>query len=196
MDVTPEQVIECMNEAKIKDWVLMGLHGYVGYLPMPRATQDVDVMVPYRERKAAERAISARWPELKLVQLSQVSRFSDPSDVDHEGKPNPVIDLMMPWGPFQETILKKYVIRSEDLVSRYPTVEAAIVSKYAALVSPNRKMAKKHFDAGDLRQIICHNIDSINRDVIQQLGDQVWENGGAELLEFIELALQEKPFPL
>jgi hypothetical protein len=53
MDVTPQQVIECMQNAGIRNWVLMGLHGYVGYLHMPRATQDVGVMVSYSERDQA-----------------------------------------------------------------------------------------------------------------------------------------------
>ena len=51
MDITPQQVIDCLVAANVKEWVLMGLHGYVGYLPMPRATQDVDVMVPFSQRE-------------------------------------------------------------------------------------------------------------------------------------------------
>lgn len=39
VDVTRSEVIDCLVEAGVKNWVLMGLHGYVGYLPMPRATQ-------------------------------------------------------------------------------------------------------------------------------------------------------------
>jgi hypothetical protein len=57
MDITPRQVIDCLRAAGIKDWVLMGLHGYVGYLPDPRATQDVDVLVPYAEKDVAKAAI-------------------------------------------------------------------------------------------------------------------------------------------
>ena len=64
VDVTPEEVIACMIEAKIKNWVLMGLHGYVGYLPMPRATQDVGVMVAYSEKLVAAKAIETCWPML------------------------------------------------------------------------------------------------------------------------------------
>ena len=36
MDITPQDVIDVLNEAGVNDWVLMGLHGYVGYLPQPR----------------------------------------------------------------------------------------------------------------------------------------------------------------
>ena len=195
VDVTPQEVIECFTEADIKGWVLMGLHGYVGYLPMPRATQDVDVMVPYSQKERAAKAVSIRWPMLAQQTLPQVVRFADPTDVDETGKPKPVIDIMLPWSPFQVTILRDHVIHDPDTGSRYPTLEAAIVSKYAPLVSPHRSREKKEYDAGDLRRIIRANYDAIDRTIIKLLGDQVWEHGGDELLSFLELALEDKPFP-
>jgi len=196
MDVTPEQVIECMNDAKIKNWVLMGLHGYVGYMPMPRATQDVDVMVPYSGRAAAEKAIAARWPELIKSSLPQVTRFMDGNDLDSNGRPKPVVDLMLPWAPFQVSILRKHFRLDPKTNSRFPTIEAAIVSKYAPLVSPHRSWERKQQDGVDLRNLIRNNIKDIDRTIIRDLANQVWEGGGAELLEFVELALQEKPFPV
>lgn len=195
MDVTPEEVIECFNEAKIKNWVLMGLHGYVGYLPMPRATQDVDVMVPYSQKNKAARAVESRWPMLTQQTLSQVVRFADMQDCDADGKPKPVIDIMLPWSPFQELILKEHVIEDSESRSRYPTLEAAIVSKYAPLISPYRSAEKKAYDAGDLRRIIKSNAESIDRERLRELGNLVWEQGGTDVLHFIELALQDQPFP-
>ena len=195
VDVTPEEVIDCFNEAKIKNWVLMGLHGYVGYLPMPRATQDVDVMVPYSQKKRAVTAIRKRWPTLSQQELSQVVRFADPQDCDAAGKPKPVIDVMLPWSPFQEFILKEHVIVDRETNSRYPTVEAAIVAKYAPLISPHRSWDKKQQDAVDLRRIIKANEKSIDREKLKALGDLVWEQGGEEVLSFIDLALQDQPFP-
>jgi hypothetical protein len=44
MDITPQDVIDVLNSGGVKNWVLMGLHGYEGYLPDPRATQAVDVL--------------------------------------------------------------------------------------------------------------------------------------------------------
>lgn len=55
VDVTPQEVIDVLNEAGAKQWVLMGLHGYIGYMPDPRATQDVYVMVRHSERKRPKR---------------------------------------------------------------------------------------------------------------------------------------------
>ncbi len=196
MDVTPQQVVDCFVAAKIRNWVLMGLHGYVGYLPMPRATQDVDVMVSYVEKTMATKAIARCWPTLIQTSLSQVVRFMDPADVDQDGNPQPVIDVMLPWSPFQELILKEHVIEDEQTGSRYPTVEAAIVSKYAALVSPHRSWEKKQQDAVDLRRIIRANHNQIDQDRLRTLAALVWENGAEELTSFLHLAITEKPFPI
>jgi hypothetical protein len=195
VDITPEQVIDCLNQAEITNWVLMGLHGYVGYLPMPRATQDVDVMVPFSQRTRAAKALADRWPMLEQVDLPQVVRFLDPTDLDPEGKPKPMIDLMLPWGKYQETILKKHVIVNEEAKSRYPTLEAALVSKYAALVSPHRSREKKEQDSVDFRRIVRANHTSIDQEKLTELASQVWENGAAEILQFIELTLADKPLP-
>lgn len=196
VDVTPQEVIECMIQAGVKNWVLMGLHGYVGYLPMPRATQDVDVMVPYSQRKRAADAVGARWPMLTRVELPQVIRFMDSTDLDHEGHSKPVVDVMCPWSPFQETILKEHVLIDESTGSRYPTVEAALASKYAALVSPHRDRDKKEYDAGDFRKIARANQENIDRQRLSALASQIWERGGIEILEFIDLTLQNKPLPV
>ena len=195
VDVTPQQVMDCLNNAGIKNWILMGLHGYVGYLPMPRATQDVDIMVPYSQKESAAKAIAERWPMLQKLELSQVVRFLDPGDPDSEGKPKPVVDLMLPWSKFQETILKEHVIVDEKTGHRIPTVEAAIVSKYAAIISPTRTWDKKQQDAVDLRRVIKANLNKIDRNKLVSLAGEVWERGGEDILTFLDLAVADKPFP-
>jgi hypothetical protein len=196
VDVKPEAVIECLTNANVKNWLLMGLHGYVGYLADPRATQDVDVMVPYSQKKRAADAIGARWPMLKRVDLPQVVRFMDPVDLYNDGSSKPVVDVMLPWSKFQETILAKHVVIDEKTGSRYPTLEAALVSKYAALVSPHRSRDKKEYDAGDFRRIVRHNHASINRAILRELGDQIWEQGGDEVIRFVDLTLADQPLPV
>jgi hypothetical protein len=196
VDVTPQEVIDCMIQANIKNWCLMGLHGYVGYLPMPRATQDVDVMVPYSQRKRAADAVGARWPMLTRVELPQVIRFMDSTDLDPDGHAKPVVDIMNPWSPFQETILKQHVLTDEKTGSRYPTVEAALASKYAALVSPNRSRDKKEQVAVDFRKITRASHHLVKRDLLHSLGNQIWEKGGDEVLKFIELTLTDQALPI
>ena len=144
MDITPQDVIDALIAGGVKDWVLMGLHGYVGYMPDPRATQDVDVMVGYNSRARAKKAILMRWPTLVVRELSQVTRFADPADLDASGQPKQVVDLMHPYSPFQDLILKEYVFVDEKTQHRLPTLEAALASKYAAIISPYRDREKKN----------------------------------------------------
>jgi hypothetical protein len=196
MDITPQDVIDVLNSAGVKNWVLMGLHGYVGYMPNPRATQDVDIMVPYSSRPKAMKAIATRWPELLVHELSQVTRFLDPIDLDAQGKPKPIVDLMHPWSPFQELILKEFVVVDPETQHRLPTLEAALVSKYAALVSPYRDREKREYDAGDFRRLVRANCERIRTDDLRRLAGLVWEGGADEIGGFIEIALSDKPFPI
>jgi hypothetical protein len=196
MDITPQDVVDVLQSADIKNWVLMGLHGYLGYMPQPRATQDVDVMVPYTARSRATKAISSRWPNLVIRELSQVTRFMDPGDLDGQSRPKPVIDLMHPWSPFQELILKQYVIVDKSTQHRLPTLEAALVSKYAAMLSPFRDRDKKEQDAVDFRRLASANRDQIQKDDLRRLAALIWEGGDEEILRFIEIALSDQPFPI
>jgi hypothetical protein len=196
MDITPQDVIDTLNAAGVRNWVLMGLHGYVGYMPDPRATQDVDVMVPNSAQDRAKKAIAARWPELKIRELSQVTRFLDPLDLDHEGQPKPIINLMHPWSPFQELILKEYVIVDEETQHRLPTLEAALVSKYGSMISPFRDRDKKEQDAVDFRRLARANRDRIRTEDLRRLAGLVWEGGADDIERFVAIALSDQPFPI
>ena len=196
MNITPQQLIDVLVAADVKGWVLMGLHGYAGYLPEPRATQDVDVLIPYSQKKRAIRAIREAWPDLEVLELSQVVRFLDPGDCDGKGQAKSVVDLMLPWGKFQETILRDHVVVDGATKHRLPTLEAAVVSKYAAMVSVYRAAEKREYDAGDFRRIVRTNYDRLDRNVLRALGSQVWDGGGEEVLEFVEIAMQDRPFPI
>jgi hypothetical protein len=196
MDIAVQDVIDVLVAAKVKGWVLMGLHGYVGYLPDPRATQDVDVMVPYSQRKRAVKAIREAWPELLVRELSQVVRFMDSQDCYPDGQPKPVVDLMFPWGKFQETILAQFVIIDEETQHRIPRLEAALASKYASMISQHRDREKKEYDAGDFRRMVRANHERINRDDLRRLADEVWDGGADEVEQFLEIALSDQPFPV
>jgi hypothetical protein len=196
MDITPQDVVDVLNEAGVKSWVLMGLHGYLGYMPEPRATQDVDVMVWHRERQKAKKAIAARWPNLVVRSFSQVIRFGDPADLDAKGHPKQVIDLMAPFAPFQELIMKEYVVVDGKTKHRLPTVEAAIAAKYAAMISAYRDREKKEYDAGDFRRLVRANYDQLKRDDLRRLAGLIWEGGADEIDKFVETAVTDKAFPI
>ncbi len=196
MDITPQPVIDVLVKAGVKKWVLMGLHGYVGYLPEPRATQDVDIMVAASERKRAVKAIQDAWPTLIVETYSEVVRFKDPNDPDLKGNPRPTIDIMLPWAEFQQTILKDYVITEKTTKHRIPTLDAAIVAKFAAMVSVMRRFERKEQDAVDFRRMVRANFDLINRDSLRRLASQVWDGGADEIERFLVIAMSNKPFAL
>jgi len=196
MNIGPQEVIDVLVAAGVKKWVLMGLHGYVGYLTLPRATQDVDVMIPHSARKRAIRAVCDAWPELIVRELSQVVRFLDPGDTGPDGQPKVVIDLMHPWGKFQETILEQHVLIDPETQHRIPTLEAALVSKYAAMVSPHRDVEKREYDAGDFRRMVRANHQRIRHDVLCRLADEVWDGAGKDIEQFVKIALGNDRFPI
>jgi hypothetical protein len=196
MDITPQDVVDVLTSAGVKNWVLMGLHGYVGYMPDPRATQDVDVMVPYSERQRATKAIGARWPTLVVRELSQVTRFMDPGDLDAAGQPKPVVDVMLPWSPFQKLILQDYVEVDRKTKHRLPKLEAALISKYAAIISPHRDREKREYDAGDFRRLVRANVDRLQKDDLRRLAGLVWEGGADEIDRFVQIALSDQAFPM
>ncbi len=196
MDITPQQVIDVLVKGGVKKWVLMGLHGYAGYLADPRSTQDVDVMVAPSERKRAVKAISAAWPTLLITQCDVVVRFRDPNDLDHRGDPKPTIDIMLPWGKFQQTILKEFVKIDRATKHRIPRLEAALVAKYAAMISIFRDLEKKEQDAVDFRRMVRANFENIDRDPLRRLADEVWEGGADEIERFLDIAMSNRPFAL
>lgn len=196
MDITPQQVIDVLVNGGVKKWVLMGLHGYSGYLADPRSTQDVDIMVAASERKKAVKAIQAAWPTLLVQHYDVVVRFRDPNDLDLQGDPKPTIDIMLPWAEFQQTILKDFVVIDKATKHRIPRLEAALVAKYAAMVSFMRSMDKKEYDAADFRRMVRANYELVDRDSLRRLAAQVWEDGADEIERFLEIAMSQKQFVL
>ena len=194
-NVEPQQVIEVLEQANVKRWVLMGLYGYVGYLAMPRATQDVDVLVSEEESEQAIAAICKRWPALIVDRQAVVVRFRDPGEVAIDGEMKQVIDIMLPSNACYQSILDQHHTLDATTGHRIPILEAACASKFAALVSPYREWNKKQQDAVDLRVIMLPNANTLDRELLQQLGDLVYPEGGQELLQFLQLTIDKQPFP-
>ena len=97
-----------------------------------------------------------------------------------------------------EAILKQKGNVSIDPETQHviPKVEAALASKYAAIISDFRDRGKKEYDAADFRRIARANYDRVNREHLRQLGDLVWDGGGAELERFLDIAPKDEPFPV
>jgi hypothetical protein len=103
---------------------------------------------------------------------------------------------MHPWSPFQELILKEYVVVDSETQHRIPTLEAALTSKYAALISPYRDREKREYDAGDFRRLVKANRDRIQENELRRLAGLVWEGGAEDVCRLVDIALADKPFPI
>lgn len=121
-------------------------------------------------------------------------RFLDDTDIDPEGNAKPVVDVTLPWGKLQETILEKCVILGAKTKSRYPMVEASLASKYAALISPNRSRDKKEQYVVDFRRIVRANHERVREELLRELADQIWDEGGESIMRFIDLTLRVSYF--
>ncbi len=102
---------------------------------------------------------------------------------------------MLPNDECQFAILNKHSVVDPQSGHRHPSIEAALVAKYSALVSPYRQWNRKQQDAVDFRSIVVPNPGRIDQSVAYQLGELIFEGAGKELLEFIQLAIENKPFP-
>ena len=194
--VEPGEVIEVLRDAGIEDFMLMGLYGYVGYMPQPRATQDVDILISSASVETGIRAISKRWPQLQVQRTEVVIRFRDPGEVSIDGEMKQVIDLMLPSDACYQAILKSH--RRIDAATGHPipTIEAACVSKFSAMISPFRLFVRKQQDAIDLRNLLKTNVGQINEDKLRDIAELTYPGGGDEILDYLRLALDDKPFPV
>jgi hypothetical protein len=64
------------------------------------------------------------------------------------------------------------------------------------MISPDRVYIRKHYDAADLRSIIKPNHKQLDRDLLAMLGALIYPGGGEELLEYLKLVIEDKPFPV
>jgi hypothetical protein len=176
MKMKPEEVVRLLNQANVR-FVLMGTYGINGYRDQARATQDVDVLVRIKDHEKAVQAVRERFPKLQIVDLPVVTRFTDPAN------DKPLIDLMKPMSDSLLAVFKYSVMVEKS--HRVPDLEMALVSKFAAMVSPNRIQSKKLVDGGDFVNIVENNLASIDKRKLRRLAEQVYRGGGKEIMQLL-----------
>jgi len=175
--VTPEQVIETLCAVGV-ECVLMGTHGLGGWRKQARATEDVDVLVRKKDIRKAVRALHEAYPELTIKDTPVVTRFLDPATG------NPAIDVMKPTQPVYQMVFR-YTI-PVGKTHRIPDLEMALVSKFSAMVSPNRSVDKKLQDGADFFIVIKHNRQEIDMKKLKRLANKVYPDGGVEIAQIID----------
>jgi hypothetical protein len=175
----PKRVLQVLVHAKV-DFVLVGAHGISGWTGKHRGTEDVDVVVKPSHHKRALQAMLKEFPHLRAKDLPVVTRIFDPSTEQV------FVDLMKPKEPLYKVVFK-HSIPSGD--HRIPTLEMALASKFAAMVSAWRDRTDKGQDGVDFQRLVLNNKTSIRRAKLKSLGDLVYPQGGSELLKLVDDAL-------
>jgi hypothetical protein len=174
--IVPRDVIRVLNAAKIK-FMLVGAHGIGGWMRKARASADVDVVVGLRSVKKAVRTLLAAFPGLEADDQPIVVRLRDPETKDV------VIDVIKPHEPlFQSAFKHCHSVKSEGEAFLIPSLELALATRFAAMISLNRAERDRLQDAHDFMYIVDSNPD-IDLDTLAELGQLVYNDGGAEIVE-------------
>jgi hypothetical protein len=156
--------------------MLLGAHGLGGWMRKPRATEDVDVLVGIRGHKKAVRALLSAYPHLTADDHEVVTRLRDSSGAV-------VIDVMKANQPlYRDALRYTRAVESGGQTFLIPSLELALTTKFAAMISLTRADRDKLQDARDFMYMIDMNPE-IDLEVLHKLGQLVYNGGGDEILE-------------
>lgn len=177
----PLDVIRVLQREKIS-FVLVGAYGLVGWRKRARATEDVDLVVALKQVKKAVRVLQAAFADLDAEEHEVVVRLRN------RQTGTVVIDVMKPIQPPYVDIFKyTHKVVEEGIEYRVPSVEFALATKFAALISLSRMDEDKYLDAHDFALISKVNPD-VDFDVLAAIGDSIFPGGGKEIVEKVEQA--------
>lgn len=142
-------VAEALGEAGA-DHVLVGGLAVGALSGVPRATVDLDVIVPRRDLAAFLEALRSRFPGLAVDEYRGLVRVVSPA-----------IDIIVAdANPLNRQALSRELVQPVDLegaVLRLPVVESAIVLKYAAIVSRSRSEDDARQDITDMGRLLTNH---------------------------------------
>src|SRR5205085_10023334 len=123
-----------------------------GWMDESRSTQDVDVVVGYRQHQKALRALLAAFPQLQPDDQEVVIRLRDPET----GKV--LIDVMKSTQPlFREALKHTRTVEAEGQTYKIPTLEMALAMKLAPMVSTVRADVKNYTDGSHFSKMVKPN---------------------------------------
>jgi hypothetical protein len=174
--IAPLDVIRVLNAIRVK-FMLLGAHGLGGWMGKPRATEDVDILVAVRGHKKAVSALLAAFPHLHAEEHEVVTRLRNPETGTI------VIDVMKPNQPLYRDALKHtHTVQAGGQTYSIPSLELALATKFAAMISLTRADRDKFQDARDFMYMIDNN-PNIDLEKLHALGQLVYNGGGDELVE-------------
>jgi hypothetical protein len=174
--ITPLEVVRVLGEAGVR-FILVGSHGLGGWTKKPRATSDVDVLVPARDHGKALAVLLGAFPGLVAEEQAGVTRLLDRDTRAVR------LDVLKPDQElYRAAFDNTHTAQSEGLTYDVPSLEMALVMKFSAMRSSERGMADRHFDAADFMRIVQENLTT-DRKKLHELGQLVYNGGGDEVVE-------------
>jgi hypothetical protein len=192
------EILKTLNQKRIP-FVLTGAHGISGWTGRPRNTLDVDILVKAgRNHARAVNAVKALYPQLDVRTFTGLTAFFVP------GETTSVVDVIYPHRlDLEETLANPDWTENKEQALRYrvPALEAALASKYGAMLNPTRELGKRQLDAADFTWMVTHSTDEgrqpIDLERLEALGEMVWpEGGGREILRLVEGVKAGRAIPL
>ena len=135
------------------------------------------MLVTKREVRKAVRLLEETFPYLEVIDGSVVARFVNPVTQ------KVVIDVMKPSSEAIKVVFRHTVAIGKT--HRIPELEMAIVVKFLAMKSPNRKRPRRSQELVDLMNMVETNRTLIDMQKLRRLGDRVQPHGGVELLTLV-----------
>lgn len=171
-------VVRVLNRAKIR-FVLVGAYGMAGWRKEARATEDVDVVVSAKQVKKAARVLCEAFPHLEPVDLPAVIRLRERETQDV------AIDVMKPLQqPYREVFRHTHSVRSGGQTYRIPSLEMALVMKFAAMTSLYRADEDKFQDAHDFIRMVKQNAE-LDKEKLEALGSLLYPDGGRDVRNLV-----------
>lgn len=175
--ISPQEVIRVLNRGKIS-FVLVGAYGLAGWMK-PRATEDVDVVIALRQVKKAVGLLLAQFPHLEAQDAKVVVRLKDKETKEV------AIDVMRPvQQPYREIFKHTHKVAEGTEEYRVPSLEMALVCKFAPMVSPAREEDRKHQDAHDFIVMVRQNPE-IDLAKLEELAEHLYTGAGKEAIEYV-----------
>ena len=176
----PSEVIKIIDQSKT-NYVIIGAHGIYHHTQKLRATIDIDIVVS--DPPKVTKLISDAWPFLIIKNLeAKISFMQD----GHE-----VIDLVKPNQPI-------FLLALQHHADGLPTLEMALVLKFASMISPNRQMPEKTQDAADFKIMTLKNKDKLCLEKLTELAAkaEIYNGAPKEISELTSNIIDGKPISI
>jgi len=180
------EFFERLDEAGI-DWVLVGAAAMNHYLPRPRATLDVDVVVRQKDIPKAKLVLNEVCTDVRETEVHFHGVLSpDPSRLETDVIKSQSHEL------FGIALDRKTRIEAVSIVP----VEVLLALKYLAAVSVWRAVEDKRMDVADFTRTFKANRSRIDRTLLIELASRAHATGKVDFPVFLDAVENDKPITI